>query len=39
MDHRSLVYKVDISIWSSLLSFLVLLNIRVCLLLNTESKS
>ena len=39
MDHCSLVYKVDISVWSSLLSSLVLLNTRVCLLLNIESKS
>ena len=38
MDHCSLVYKVDVSIQSSLLSSLVLLNTRICLLLNTESK-
>jgi len=39
IDHCSLVYKIDVSVWSSLLSSLVLFNIRVCLLLNTESKS
>ena len=39
MDHHSLVYKVDISVWSSLSSSLVLLNTRGCLLLNTESES
>ena len=38
MDHSSLVYKVDISVWSSLLSSLMLLNIRMCFLLNTEPK-
>ena len=39
MDHCSLVYKIDVSVWSSLSSSLVLLNIKVCLLLNTKSKS
>ena len=33
MNHCSLVYKIDVSIWSSLLSSLVLLNTKVCLLL------
>ena len=39
MGHYSLVYKVDISVWSSLLSSFVLLNIRVYLSLNTKLKS
>ena len=38
MDHCSLVYKIDVSVWNSLSSSLMLLNTRVCLLLNTESK-
>jgi len=39
MGHCSLVYKIDVSVWSSLLSSLVLPNTRVCLSLNTELKS
>ena len=38
MDYCSLVYKVNVSVQSSLSSSLVLLNTKVCLLLNTESK-
>jgi len=36
MDYYSLVYKVDVYVWSSLSSSLMLLNTRVCLLLNTK---
>ena len=39
MDHQWFVYKVDILYLGTLLSSLVLLNTRVCLLLNLELKS